>query len=362
MDYQQKSHGAGRLNRGFKKHSRHYYNTASSLEKIESALLAIPPDDRDEWLRAGMAIKSKLGENGFDLWDIWSQCGESYNAKDARAVWKSFRVGEIGIGTLYYIANQHGWRWKDKPPTLTPAIIAEIEQGRLEWEAKKAKERIADEIRQIKMAVEAVSYWNNYAPCESHSYHSYAEKKGISLDGLRIGDWPKWIKKGNRWLKTLIPGALIVPMVDIDGNIWNLQGIWAEPPKGFESSKLYLPGAKKSGLFHVIGKPTQTKLICEGLATGKTLYEQSGFQTFVAFDCGNLISVALTVRMRNPSAKIIMCADSDRHTPGNPGVTKAREAAIAVNGLVSVPEFPDGAEGTDFNDLHRLRMNGGRHA
>ena len=50
---------------------------------------------------------------------------------------------------------------------------------------------------------------------------------------------------------------------------------------------------------------------------------------------------------------LIICADDDAGTAGNPGLTKATEAAQAVNGLLAVPDFgadrPDGA--TDFNDL-----------
>ena len=50
---------------------------------------------------------------------------------------------------------------------------------------------------------------------------------------------------------------------------------------------------------------------------------------------------------------MIICADDDAGTEGNPGLTKATEAAQAVDGLLAVPDFgagrPDGA--TDFNDL-----------
>jgi putative DNA primase/helicase len=69
----------------------------------------------------------------------------------------------------------------------------------------------------------------------------------------------------------------------------------------------------------------------------------------VAFDCGNLEPVALMVRRMHPNAKIIIAADNDCATPGNPGLTAARKAAIAVGGLVSVPVFPDGRPG-DWND------------
>ena len=73
----------------------------------------------------------------------------------------------------------------------------------------------------------------------------------------------------------------------------------------------------------------------------------------VAFDAGNLEPVARALRAKFPELRLILCADDDSGTPGNPGLTKATAAARAVGGLVAVPDFgpdrPDGAK--DFNDL-----------
>jgi len=41
----------------------------------------------------------------------------------------------------------------------------------------------------------------------------------------------------------------------------------------------------------------------------------------------------------------------DQQVKGNPGLTKARIAALEIGGLLAVPVFPDGVTGTDFNDL-----------
>jgi putative DNA primase/helicase len=75
----------------------------------------------------------------------------------------------------------------------------------------------------------------------------------------------------------------------------------------------------------------------------------------MAFNAGNLLPVARALRGDFPDLRLIVCADDDAKTPGNPGLTKAREAAQAVGGLLAVPDFgsnrPEGA--TDFNDLHR---------
>ena len=54
---------------------------------------------------------------------------------------------------------------------------------------------------------------------------------------------------------------------------------------------------------------------------------------------------------KNQIIQSTICADNDNQTIGNPGLTKATAAAQAINGLIAVPEFPEGSTGTDFNDL-----------
>jgi putative DNA primase/helicase len=81
------------------------------------------------------------------------------------------------------------------------------------------------------------------------------------------------------------------------------------------------------------------------------------FTTSLLFDAGNLAPVAKTLREKMPDARIIICADDDYQTEGNPGVTKAKEAARICGGVVATPDFgdtrPDGA--TDFNDLRKAQ-------
>ena len=50
---------------------------------------------------------------------------------------------------------------------------------------------------------------------------------------------------------------------------------------------------------------------------------------------------------------LVMAADDDHLTPGNPGLTAAKQAALAVGGLVVVPQFPADRppKASDFNDL-----------
>ncbi|WP_374402673.1 toprim domain-containing protein [Niveibacterium sp.] len=152
--------------------------------------------------------------------------------------------------------------------------------------------------------------------------------------------------------------TLLVPLLDPLGLLWNVQRIL---PDG---AKLFSKGARAGGLFSPIGDLTtpRTILICEGWATGATLHEESGYPVLCAMNAGNLLPVAKAARKAWPAAELLVCADNDRNTPGNPGLTKATEAAKAVGAKLTVPQFPDCAPGSDFNDLALLRRKGGRHA
>jgi putative DNA primase/helicase len=74
-------------------------------QRIEAALACIPADlPRAEWARIAAALKHELGDCGFDLFDAWSQRGQSYKAADARSTWRSLSAsGGITIATLFHV-------------------------------------------------------------------------------------------------------------------------------------------------------------------------------------------------------------------------------------------------------------------
>ena len=82
--------------------------------KAIDALRSIPPDlPRDEWVRAGMAAHAAGLD--FDAFDQWSAGADNYTAAAARDVWRSIKPGNVGAGTLYHMAGEHGWRMDGKP-------------------------------------------------------------------------------------------------------------------------------------------------------------------------------------------------------------------------------------------------------
>ena len=82
----------------------------SDIDDIRSALSYIDSQDRDTWWQVGAAVKDELGENGYDLWDEWSQRADSYSARDAKSTWKSLKPGMWHIETVWKLARQNGWQ------------------------------------------------------------------------------------------------------------------------------------------------------------------------------------------------------------------------------------------------------------
>ena len=74
----------------------------------------------------------------------------------------------------------------------------------------------------------------------------------------------------------------------------------------------------------------------------------------MAFNAGNLKAVAVMAREKYAKREIILCADNDTETQGNPGRKAASRAAQVVGGKLAVCPAHEG-RATDFNDLHRLR-------
>ena len=100
------------------------------LTHIGEALAYVPADDRETWVRVAMAVKSEVGDAGFDLWDTSSQGADAYDPADARDVWKSVKVnGKTTIGTLFFEAKTHGWRDAGTRPQPTPEELAERRNG-----------------------------------------------------------------------------------------------------------------------------------------------------------------------------------------------------------------------------------------
>ena len=142
--------------------------------------------------------------------------------------------------------------------------------------------------------------------------------------------------------------VLLVPLRDLDGKLWSMQRIY---PDG---NKLFLKDGRTSGLMHTLGEPTPTRIIAEGFSTGASIHEATGHCVHIAFNCHNLKSVAESIRKAHPDTDLIIAADDDWKTEGNPGMTKATEAAMSYGAKLAIPSWLENQRNekeTDFNDL-----------
>ncbi|MGB4498006.1 MAG: toprim domain-containing protein [Methylococcaceae bacterium] len=222
------------------------------------------------------------------------------------------------------------WSANGKNAPLSKEIRAQIEVDR-------KQRQIEMQQRHNETAKKAQSIWFRSLPV---SHHPYLTKKKIQPHNALSSN-----------------GSLVIPIYAPTRELVNLQFIDAD------GNKRFLSGGKKKGCFSVIrnksvgcvsklaGKNLVVNdshslsviLLCEGFATGASLYESTGHMTVIAMDAGNLEPVAIEIKRLYPASQIIICGDNDASGIGQ---LKAKAAAMAVFGKVLIPE----TVGFDWND------------
>jgi len=197
-----------------------------------------------------------------------------------------------------------------------------------------AQVRVEAEVeRQAKAAKLAAWILKRSRP--ARTLHRYLTRKGVKI----FGDVREY------------RAALVLPLRGADDELQSLQFI------GVDGQKMFLRGGKIAECFFTLADKADGPLvICEGLATGASIHEATGFATVCAMNCHNLKAVAEAQRKLYPHREIIVAGDDDRWKTerGNPGVKAATEAARTVHARLVVPVFNDTTnKPTDFNDLHK---------
>jgi len=240
-----------------------------------------------------------------------------------------FADGTIPAGSICNWQDglgQESWCYRPQGRQRTAAEDAEATK-KAEAARKLHDEQVAADHKRI--AEKARRLWDAAPPAVSHPYLTL---KKIKPCGVR----------------TLYNGALLaIPLRDTEGSVHTLQLIDADGRKRF------LKGGAVGGHFFTIPGHDHTVYVAEGFATAASINEATGCIAVAATNDKNLLPVAEAVRQKYPSAEIVLCADDDHKTKGNPGLRAARAAARAVNATVVAPEFGQNRrdKDTDFNDL-----------
>ncbi len=240
----------------------------NDLDRIREALQFVDASDRDTWLKMGMAIKSELADTGFDLWEGWSLQAESFDAKDARDVWKSIRAcGKVTIGTLFYEAKTNGWRDDGMRQKPTPEELAKRRRIAAERAAKEEAESVRERAATASKAAAILQ-----AATEAKADHPYLSRKRVlpvaTLREIDAGAATAILGYAPKSGGDLLTGRLLVVPVEQGGALSTLEQIDGSGRKAALAGR----GSKVGGYWATERLPDGdgaglTLLIGEGVAT-----------------------------------------------------------------------------------------------
>ena len=246
-----------------------------------------------------------------------------------------------GAYVLHSDEPQSGWFkcWKTGTENNWSRGYSETDPVKKEQFQKLIKQRTQERTVKIlelqkNAAIKASTEYQDAKPADPD--HPYLKRKQIKpVKGLK---------------QDPTTGDLIVPIYCKNGNIISRQTI------NKEGDKYFLKDGQTKGGYFDFGETTENIVICEGFATGASIFEATGYRVRCGFNCGNLKEVAITSKEEYPKAHIIIAGDDDHNTKGNPGRIKAIEAASSIDTSVVFPDFGENRpeKATDFNDLHCL--------
>ena len=254
----------------------------------------------------------------------------SSGKKGDDAGWYIFFDGNVPGGTFGCWRSGIKQNWHGNLGRSLTSV--EKAQFKASLKAAHAIRNAEEKARRTKAALSAAATWSSSLPAPEN--HSYLVAKGILPCGARLHET-----------------ALVIPVRDLDGTLHSLQFI------SESGEKRFLSGGKVLGNGFVVGNIDGASKACltEGFATGASVFSATGLPAVIAFNAGNLLPVAQALRQRYPQMTIIVCADDDHCTDGNPGLTKATETAAVVDALLAVPSFGENRQksDTDFNDMQQ---------
>jgi len=249
--------------------------------------------------------------------------------------WYKLHIDDRPVGTFGSWKAPDQWQtWVSQDKKKLSGVEFKKLQEKINQQKKEndlEQKKIHDEAAQNAQAI-----WDASKPAKKHDYLT---KKGIEGHNIRISS----------------RGDLVIPARSSDGQLHTLQFIDATGVKKF------LPGGKIKGCYATLvskNSDLSTICVCEGYATGASIFKATQFPVAVAFNAGNLSLVTEAIRKKYPNVLIVICADNDQWTLEpikNPGIHYATEAATKFGGVIALPMFSDlSNKPTDFNDLYLL--------
>lgn len=263
----------------------------------------------------GRTIKLRKSSGWYEgLCPFHNETNPSLKFKENDESWHCFGCGAHG-DVIDFVAKVEHVTTQEAIARLTGGNAIELSetdrQKRRDWLAEEERKAEAAKVTAIAAASRR---WERARPVDGQQ--SYLERKQVAPSGARMdGD------------------NLLVPMWDAAGDVINVQSIAPDGTKRFHS------GCPTVGARFYIGIGWGKVIICEGFATGASIYEATADKVVVAFSQGQMENIAR--EMIAAGLGVVIAADR-----------KALDAMTRLGAALDVPVIAPPAleKGDDFND------------
>ena len=251
--------------------------------------------------------------------------GRTINLRGGRSL-EIVTVGDWALGETQTFTSRDDLSESDRK-----MFSAAAKKMQAEVEAQRAEE-------QNRAAREAKLIWEN----GKHVAKGFPYLVAKKIETLKPCDFIKMTVAGDK---------IIIPVYNRSGDIRSVQTITDK------NEKKYLFGGEiKNNFFPMKGNGSGPCVVCEGFATGVSIYAalESRFDVIVAFQSNNLFNVASQMVSEYGNDNVWIASDDDRYNGHNAGI-EASEKCKELGVKVIVPRFASyDSKPTDFNDLHCL--------
>ncbi|MFH0025052.1 VapE domain-containing protein [Pseudomonas fluorescens] len=306
----------------------HYFDHAQAAASSVGALLEELPELDNGWHYLPNLEGQKLQDRSYK--------GEYVQDPDG-TTWPSITFTGLGRASTFWKPRDLAFQdWQASRsgskaiPDRTGEYLARAAELMAQGEANRAASEAQTQAGYLATANAVADAWHDAVPCAGHAYLT---AKGVQANGLRQANADVraslWNNEKGAWQNSLVvrKGDLLVPMVDAAGKLWNLQRIDAQ------GGKRFVMGGRKKGTFHRLdgtGRPW----MAEGYATAATVRAALGTPVIVAFDAGNMKTVAEAL----PGIQAV-AADND-----------AKKAGLKGAKATGLPFFMPPTVDDDWND------------
>ncbi len=205
------------------------------------------------------------------------------------------------------------------------------------WPSEIQIEHKRELVKKMKQDVDvdlvSLAFTGEYNLCNEVQEHEYLKNKHINVNNLK-----GLVKSKNDFF--------VIPVYNLDRQIVGVQTIKEDGAKKFAHDSVC-----KGSFFEFPNENKNKIVICEGFATGYSLWISLNCTVIIAFSCGNIKPVAIGVQSKYPESKIIIAADNDK--PDKQGKKAGIEHALKVKEFVKCEIKLPEIEGEDFNDIYR---------